>query len=54
MVSPAEFQTRAGWSPVWWEVELWRGASWQWSATLHGCEPGTVQGGVLALSLIHI
>ena len=49
MASPAEFQTRAGWSPVWWEVELWPEASWQWSATLHGCESGTVLGGVLAI-----
>lgn len=49
MASPAEFQARAGWSPVWWEVELWPGASWQWSATLHGCESGTVLGGVLAI-----
>ena len=49
MASVAEFQARAGWSPVWWEVELWRGASWQWSATLHGCEAGTVLGGVLAI-----
>lgn len=49
MASVAEFQARAGWSPVWWEVELWPGASWQWSATLHGCESGTVLGGVLAI-----
>lgn len=49
MDKPAEFQTRAGWSPVWWEVELWRGSSWQWSATLHGCQSGTVLGGLFVV-----
>lgn len=45
----SEFQDRSGWQPVWWEVEVWPGSSWQWSATLHGATPGTVQGGELVV-----
>lgn len=35
------------WQPVWWEPELWAGATWHLTTILHGVTAGTVTGAVL-------
>lgn len=35
------------WQPVWWEPELWTGATWHLTTRLHGATAGTVTSGTL-------